>query len=119
MEILNAIYETPERFQRKSKELPGNSFYRHSSRQHVKESHSIVDRTRNTLQSIGRKLQHFFIGSSRSGHKAASSRQDITSLSQGFLGSSINVLALVLVIALFMRYLSLVPEPTIENLGMC
>ena len=97
------------------------NFYRHSSRQHVKENYSIVDRTRNILQSISRKVQQFFIGSSRSGHKAAASRQDITSLRLGFLSSTTNVLALLLVIAyaLALRYVSLVQEPTIETLGMC
>ena len=119
IEILNAIYETPERFQRKSKVLTGNNFYRNSSRLHVKENYSIVDRTRNILQSISRKVQQFFIGSSRSGHKAAASRQDITSLSLGFLSSTTNVLALLLVItyALALRYVSLVQEPIIENLN--
>ena len=121
IETLNAIYETPERFQRKSKVLTGNNFYRNSSRLHVKENYSIVDRTRNIIQSVGRKLQQFFIGSSRSGHKTAASRQDITSLSLGFLSSTTNVLALLLVIAyaLALRYVSLVQEPTIETLGMC
>ena len=64
--------------------------------QYARTNYSIVDMTSNLLHSIGRKLQQFFIGLSTPGHKYASSRQDISSLTLGFLGSSINVLALVL-----------------------
>lgn len=57
---------------------------------------SIVEMTNNILQSLGRKLQQFFIGFSNSRHKDASSRQDISSLTLGVLDSSISILALVI-----------------------
>ena len=45
------------------------------------------------LQSIGRKITNFFIGSSNLEHNDASSRQDITSLALGFLDVSVSILS--------------------------
>ena len=52
--------------------------------------------TKDILQSIGRKLIHFFTGSSSSDYYDASSRQDISSLALAIFDSSMSILALIL-----------------------